>query len=117
LDRGIVAYSNEAKIETLGVAGELIETHGAVSREVAEAMAVGVRRLAGTDLGLSTTGIAGPSGATKTKPVGLVYVGLAHAGGCAVSEHVFGGSREIVKLRAATHALDMIRIHLAGREV
>jgi nicotinamide-nucleotide amidase len=117
LDRVIVSYSNRAKTESLAVDGDLIEAHGAVSREVAQAMAEGVKRLAGTDLGLSTTGIAGPSGATKTKPVGLVYVGLAHAEGCVVSEHVFPGSREIVKLKAAVHALDMIRIHLAGRGV
>ena len=117
LDRVIVSYSNRAKIESLAVDGDLIEAHGAVSREVAEAMAEGVKRLAGSDLGLSTTGIAGPSGATKTKPVGLVYVGLAQEEGCVVSEHVFPGSREIVKLKAAVHALDMIRIHLAGRGV
>jgi nicotinamide-nucleotide amidase len=115
LDRVIVAYSNRAKTDMLSVDQDLIEKHGAVSREVAEAMATGVRDLTGTDLGLSTTGIAGPSGETKTKPVGLVYVGLARAGGCTVSENTFTGNREIVKLKAATHALDMLRIHLAGR--
>jgi nicotinamide-nucleotide amidase len=116
LDRVIVSYSNRAKVENLAVDEGLLEAHGAVSREVAEAMATGVRRLAGTDLGLSTTGIAGPSGATKTKPVGLVYMGLAHAEGCVVSEQVFPGSREVVKLKAATHALDMLRMHLADRD-
>jgi nicotinamide-nucleotide amidase len=115
LDRVIVSYSNRAKVDSLAVGEDILEAHGAVSREVAEAMATGVRRLAGTDLGLSTTGIAGPSGATKTKPVGLVYVGLAHPGGCVVSEQVFPGSREAVKLRAAIHALNMIRTHLAEK--
>jgi nicotinamide-nucleotide amidase len=114
LDRVVVAYSNKAKVESLSVAEDLIEKHGAVSGEVAEAMATGVRELACTDIGLSTTGIAGPSGATKTKSVGLVYVGLAHSGGCTVSEKVFSGNRTIVKLRAATHALDMLRMHMKG---
>jgi nicotinamide-nucleotide amidase len=116
LDRVIVSYSNRAKVESLGVSQDLIEKHGAVSREVAGAMADCVKRLAGSDLGLSTTGIAGPSGATKTKPVGLVYIGFAHAQGSVVSERVFQGNREIVKLKAATHALDMVRMHLADGE-
>lgn len=116
LDRVVVAYSNRAKVDSLAVEEDLIEEHGAVSREVAQAMAEGVKKLAGTGLGLSTTGIAGPSGETRTKPVGLVYVGLAHEEGCAVSEKVFPGSRETVKLKAATHALDMLRIRLTGRE-
>ncbi len=114
LDMVIVSYSNRAKAENLGVDAKLIEAHGAVSREVAEAMAEGVKRLAGTGLGLSTTGIAGPSGATRTKPVGLVYVGLAHAEGCTISERVFPGNRDIVKRKAAVHALDMIRLHLVS---
>jgi nicotinamide-nucleotide amidase len=116
LDRVIVSYSNRAKVESLGVSQDLIEKHGAVSREVAGAMADCVKRLAGSDLGLSTTGIAGPSGATKTKHVGLVYIGFAHAQGSVVSERVFQGNREIVKLKAATHALDMVRMHLADGE-
>jgi nicotinamide-nucleotide amidase len=116
LDRDIVAYSNRAKVEELSVDEDLIERRGAVSREVAEAMATGARELAGSDLGLSTTGIAGPGGGTSTKPVGLVYVGLAHRGGCLVSEKVFKGSREIVKLRAAVRALDLVRKHLTSGE-
>jgi nicotinamide-nucleotide amidase len=115
LDRVVVTYSDKSKVHSLSVGEDLLREHGAVSREVADAMATGVRALAGTDIGLSTTGIAGPSGETKTKPVGLVYMGLAHAVGSAVCENVFPGSREVVKLKAATHALDMLRIHLAGR--
>ncbi|MGD8628704.1 MAG: CinA family nicotinamide mononucleotide deamidase-related protein, partial [bacterium] len=80
LDRAVVSYSNQAKIDTLGVPAALIEKHGAVSAEVAEAMALGVRERAGTDLGLSTTGIAGPGGGSEEKPVGLVYFGLAGPG-------------------------------------
>jgi len=116
LDRVIVSYSNRAKTEHLAVSREMLETYGAVSPEVAEAMAKGVRELSGSDLGLSTTGIAGPSGATKTKPVGLVYLGLAHAEGCVVSEQVFPGSREVVKLKAAVYALNMIRMRLTESE-
>jgi nicotinamide-nucleotide amidase len=71
-ERGVVVYSNQSKTELLNVPKELIKTHGAVSKEVAEAMAAGVRRLAGTDIGISTTGVAGPTGGTSEKPVGLV---------------------------------------------
>ena len=72
-----MSYANEAKTELLGVPRALIEAHGAVSPEVAAAMAEGVRKRFGADLGLSTTGVAGPSGGTPEKPVGLVYLGLA----------------------------------------
>jgi nicotinamide-nucleotide amidase len=109
LERGIVAYSNLVKTETLHVAGGLIDQHGAVSQEVAEAMACGVRKIAGTDLGLSTTGIAGPTGGSEAKPVGLVYMGLAHRDGCEVIRKVFSGTRERVKQRAAAKALEMVR--------
>ncbi len=78
---GVVSYANQAKIELLGVPAGLIETHGAVSPEVAAAMAEGVRNRLGADLGVSTTGVAGPGGGTPEKPVGLVYLGLATAKG------------------------------------
>jgi nicotinamide-nucleotide amidase len=116
-ERGDVTYSNRAKIDCLGVGEALIRDHGAVSREVAEAMARGVRQTAGTDIGISTTGIAGPTGGSEPKPVGLVYVGLAHDGGCAVKEVVFRGTRRIVKLRAAMLALDLARRHLSSKGV
>ena len=77
LERGLVTYSNAAKISMLGVPAEIIEKHGAVSEETARRMAEGVRKLAGTDLGLSSTGIAGPTGGSKEKPVGTVYIALA----------------------------------------
>jgi nicotinamide-nucleotide amidase len=112
LERDIVAYSNQAKVENLGVDESLIEGHGAVSPEVAEAMACGIRQIAHTDLALATTGIAGPAGGTETKPVGLVYVALAHGRGCQVTHNVFRGTREIIKLRAAIRALDLVRYHL-----
>jgi nicotinamide-nucleotide amidase len=71
-----------------------------------------VRVLAGTDIGVSTTGIAGPSGGTDDKPVGLVYAALAYEGGTDVTKSVFRGTRDIVKQRAAAHVLDMVRCHL-----
>jgi nicotinamide-nucleotide amidase len=111
-ERGIIAYSNAAKAENLHVDQALIRDHGAVSPEVAEAMASGVRVLAGTDIGVSTTGIAGPSGGTDDKPVGLVYAALAYEGGTDVTKSVFRGTRDIVKQRAAAHVLDMVRCHL-----
>ncbi len=116
LERGIVAYSNKAKAEVLGVDEALIKSCGAVSGEVAEAMARGVRESARTDLGLATTGIAGPTGGSETKPVGLVYLALACDGGCEVRRYIFVGEREVVKRRAAARALDMVRCHLLGGE-
>ena len=111
-ERGVVVYSNRSKTELLGVPADLIERHGAVSREVAKAMAAGIRERAGTDLGLAVTGIAGPEGGTPEKPVGLVYIALATADGAKASEHRFLGNRGQVRRRAATAALDMVRRYL-----
>jgi len=108
-NRGIVAYSNDAKIEELGVPKELIESHGAVSPEVAEAMAKGVRRLSRTDYGIGITGIAGPTGGTPEKPVGLVYIGLASEEGTKVERCFFLGSRKKIKFLSSQKALDMLR--------
>ncbi len=113
-DRVAVVYSNIAKIEMLGVPQEKIERHGAVSREVAAAMAQGIRQAAGTTLGLSVTGIAGPGGGTEEKPVGLVYFSLASDEGVKTSKKTFLGDREQVRSRAAQHGLDMVRRHLIG---
>jgi len=112
--RGVVTYSNPAKIDLLGVPTEAIERHGAVSAEVAEAMAVGCRRGAGTDFALSVTGIAGPSGGTPDKPVGLVFVGLAAQGTCEVRRFTFGHhlSRDAIRQRSCSAALDLLRRHL-----
>ena len=109
---GIVAYSNRAKTRDLDVNKEIIESFGAVSEQVARAMAVGVRKRAATDIGISTTGIAGPTGGTEEKPVGLVFTGIAHEGGCEVTRSVFAGSRHTIKIRAASRALDLVRLHL-----
>jgi nicotinamide-nucleotide amidase len=113
-ERGAVTYSNTAKTEMLGVPRELIECHGAVSREVAAAMARGIKEAAKTDLGLSVTGIAGPTGGSKQKPVGLVYMTLATNQEIKTDEHRFLGDREQIRIRASQMALDMVRRHLIG---
>ena len=113
-ERAAVTYSNPAKTEMLGVPGALLERYGAVSSEVAAAMARGIRQAAKTDLGLSVTGIAGPDGGTEQKPVGLVYTALAGAQGVKTNEHRFFGNREQVRMKASQMALDMVRRHLIG---
>ena len=103
---GVVTYSNEAKIRALGVSQKLLRKHGAVSAEVAEAMAQGIRERAGTDFGLSVTGIAGPGGGSEDKPVGLVYIALASE---ALTEHrrfYPAGDRHLIRWRASQAALD-----------
>ncbi len=110
VDRGAICYSNQAKSEMLGVPASLIEQHGAVSREVAQAMATGMRERAGVSVALAVTGIAGPGGATETKPVGLVYIGLDGGyGETRTKEFRFHGDRAVIKQRAAQAALDMVR--------
>ncbi len=113
-ERGAVVYGNQAKTEMLGVPEELIKKHGAVSREVAAAMAQGIRRSARTDYGLSVTGIAGPGGGTREKPVGLVYIGLASPQGVKSEEYKLLGTRAQIRLKASQMALDMVRRHLIG---
>ena len=113
-ERGVVSYSNAAKTEMLGVPKALIDRRGAVSREVAEAMAQGIREAASTDLGLSVTGIAGPDGGTKEKPVGLVYISLSFLQDVKTDEHKFIGNREQIRIKASQMALDMVRRHLIG---
>ncbi|MCS7078678.1 MAG: competence/damage-inducible protein A [Chloracidobacterium sp.] len=106
---GVVAYANEAKTRLLGVPAELIATHGAVSAEVAEAMAAGVKARAQTTIGVGVTGIAGPDGGTDEKPVGLVYVGVA---GDFVTTHrrfILPGDRDRIRQLASQVALDLVR--------
>ena len=111
---GAVTYSNKSKTDRLGVPPGMIEEHGAVSAQVAEAMARGIRERSGADLGLALTGIAGPGGATPGKPVGLVYAALAHNGGVETRELHMLGRREEIKDRSAKAALNMVRLHLMG---
>ena len=109
---GLVTYSNEAKERLLGVPHELLIEHGAVSEPVARAMAEGVRKTAGTDYGLSVTGVAGPDGGTEEKPVGIVFVGISDAEGT-VAERLdlsaWRRSREAIRERSANRAFDLLR--------
>lgn len=104
-ERGAVCYSNASKMQWLGVSPDIIDAHGAVSRECAEAMAAGIRMVAGTTYGIAVTGIAGPSGGTPEKPVGTVFVGFAHPGGVQVSEHHLSLGREAFKAKVCELAL------------
>jgi nicotinamide-nucleotide amidase len=111
----VVAYSNDIKERILKVPNELLQTHGAVSAQVAEAMASGVRDIIGADYGLSITGVAGPTGGTPEKPIGLVYVGCAHPGGAISKKISLFGTRQRIRERSATMALDMLRKIIIGR--
>jgi nicotinamide-nucleotide amidase len=116
VERGVVCYSNRAKTELLGVPAPLITSHGAVSAEVAAVMAQGVRERAGVSVGLSVTGIAGPGGATPSKPVGLVYIALNADDGTAITrEFRFHGERSVIKLRSSQAALDLLRRWALGQ--
>ncbi|MBI2816777.1 MAG: competence/damage-inducible protein A [Acidobacteria bacterium] len=111
---GVVCYDNTAKTHCVGVPKELIESRGAVSSEVASALAEGIRRRAGTTFGIGITGIAGPGGGTAEKPVGLVYIALAEPHGAHVLERRFPGDREVIRSQAAQAGLDMLRRALIG---
>jgi nicotinamide-nucleotide amidase len=108
----MVVYSNDAKIYHLGISEELIEQHGAVSSQIATAMAVGIREKSRSSLGLAITGIAGPDGGTPEKPVGLVYTALAWNNGTDVVKNLLLGNREIIKYQSTQKSLDMVRRHL-----
>lgn len=110
---GIVAYSNNAKVKYLGVPLEIIRKYGAVSSQVAKEMANGIRNKSGVDIGLGITGIAGPTGATREKPVGLVYIALSIKNKNICREFNFLGTRTEIKHQAAQAALDLLRCELS----
>ncbi len=110
----VTAYSNEVKIKVVGVKEATIKQYGAVSSQVAEEMARGGRRILAVDICLADTGIAGPSGATPGKPVGLFYIGLSHQTGTCSRKHNFRGSREQNKRRAAKAALGWLKEYLTN---
>jgi PncC family amidohydrolase len=113
-ERGIVSYSIAAKEEILSVPDALLRECGTVSLPVARAMAEGVRRLSRATFGLASTGIAGPTGGTPERPVGLVCIALSWDGGDVSREYRLLGERELIKYRAAQMALEMLRRHLLG---
>jgi PncC family amidohydrolase len=109
---GVIAYANEVKEKILHVAEKTLEEKGAVSAECALEMAKGVRKLLGSDVGIATTGIAGPTGGTPDKPVGLVYIALATKDYVYHEKHIFHGDREENKREAADAALEMLRRYI-----
>ncbi|MFH0794567.1 MAG: CinA family protein, partial [bacterium] len=110
-----LTYSNESKMELLGVPPELLERHGAVSEEVARAMAQGARRRSAADYALAVTGIAGPTGGTSDKPVGLTYIAMDCETGTRVKHYRFLGNRGENRLFATHAALNLLRLGLMER--
>ena len=111
-EEGCVTYSNEAKMRRLGVKEETLEKHGAVSLETACEMAEGIAKSAGTDIGMSTTGIAGPGGGSDEKPVGLVYIGMYINGRVEAKRFMFEGDRLSVRMQAVEKALQWLKEEL-----
>ena len=110
----IVSYSNEIKNRIIGVKVKTLEKYGAVSSQVAEEMATGGKKLLDVDLCLSDTGIAGPGGATPSKPVGLFYIGMANINGVVSRKHEFHGTRDQNKQKAALEALTLLKEYLVS---
>ncbi|MFO7678113.1 MAG: CinA family protein [Thermoplasmatota archaeon] len=108
-EQGIVSYSNRSKEEMLAIPHSIIKNYGAVSQEVAQAMAQGIKKIAHVDIGLSTTGIAGPGGGTKTKPVGLVYIAIATPKTTMVHHYQFKGDRLENKKQTCREALKLLQ--------
>lgn len=116
LKSGFITYANEAKEELLGVSHDTLEKFGAVSRETAEEMAEGAAKAAHTDAAVAVTGIAGPDGGTKEKPVGLVYIGVNVRGNVEVREYHFSGSRQKIRESVTAAALTFLREKLLASE-
>jgi nicotinamide-nucleotide amidase len=115
-ERGVVVYSNQSKIELLGIPQDLIQQYGAVSSQVAAAMVEAIRSAAGVTYGLSITGIAGPDGGTPEKPVGTVFIGLADPEETITERYNFPGNRDRVKFFSTQAALNLLRMKLIGKE-
>ncbi len=111
---GMLAYSNDVKVQKLGVPEEVIRTHGAVSEQCAAAMAAGGRNVFGSTYALSVTGVAGPTGGSDEKPVGTVYIGLAAPDAVYAKRFSYGRDREINRTRAVYSALDLLRRQILG---
>ncbi len=113
---GIIAYSNEIKNKIVGVKASTLKKFGAVSKETAKEMAQGVKNLIGSDIGISITGIAGPGGGTKTKPVGLVYIGMAKGKKVKVEKNIFSGNRQQIRKKACINALKLTIQIIEGKK-
>ena len=105
---GVISYGNEAKVELLGVDKEILRTRGAVSEEVAVQMAKGVRELFRAGIGVGVTGIAGPTGGTPSKPVGLVFIAVSSRERTVCTRNIFDGDRSVVKAKSVAKAFDML---------
>ena len=114
-DRGVVSYSNNAKIELLDIPEEILNRYGAVSEQVAEAMAEGIRKKSNVDIGISTTGIAGPIGGTKDKPVGLAYIAISTDKKITVKKFQFSDDRVQNKENTCNAALKMLFEYIDNR--
>jgi PncC family amidohydrolase len=112
---GIISYSGEIKERLLGISHEIMIKYGQVSEQVAKAMAQGVRKKCLSDIGISITGIAGPGGGSKGKPVGLVYIALADEEQTIIQEHQLRKDRHTIRLRSARRALNMLRLYLINK--
>ncbi len=105
---GIIAYSNEIKNKIIGVKKRTLKNFGAVSKQTASEMAMGIKRIMGTDAGIAITGIAGPGGGTKNKPVGLVYIGVILSKKIKVEKNIFSGNRQQIREKACEQALRLL---------
>ena len=112
---GAITYSNEAKMKRLGVRKETLDTYGAVSEETAREMAEGIAKESCSNTSIATTGIAGPGGGTKEKPVGLVYIAVHVNNNTIIEKCNFSGNREEVRVSATNHALKMLKIELENQ--
>jgi PncC family amidohydrolase len=113
---GVISYANQVKVDLLGVRPETLDADGAVSRATAEQMAEGARQRLGADIGLSVTGIAGPTGDTAEKPIGLTWIGVAGPHGIRSQRFVFAGDRAAVKQQAAEAALTQLLLYLQASD-
>lgn len=111
---GVIAYSNQSKVDLLGVSSDTLEKYGAVSDQTVKEMAEGVRKRLNSDVGLAVTGIAGPDGGSREKPVGTVHIGLSASNEVFTRRYHFQGTREQVKQESSKMALDWVRRYLNG---
>jgi nicotinamide-nucleotide amidase len=107
-DRGVITYSNKSKIDLLGVSESVLKKNGAVSWDVAKAMADGIRKKSKVNIGISTTGIAGPTGGTNEKPVGMVYIAISSERDTIIKKFIFSGDRLQIKEKTCNIALNML---------